>query len=358
MIIPANAPAAPDPLGCTQVPELGRWQDAGTPDAGLADTRITVHRGAAQLAPENTVPAYEYAIAYDVDMIEIDVQQTLDHRYVVFHDWDIESRTGQPGKIPLMTYAEVKAINVVQKGSGLVGRWKGSAYDPSYMPDLEEILALASQHGVGINFDLKESVYDTADVALLAAQYPGVIEKSIFQPYVPARAEQILAAVPDAKIMLNPQFSTPPGALYVAGAEYDWFGSDLPWYPAEAIVAIHDACALVQPNVYSDNKATEAADLQAALDRGVDGAMVNNPDVAADVLDQPVPTSIVVDGSTACLLGHHDLGLPGKPLDIDGTALTTAKGGCVPLPTEWTSITFAGDGSALASSLSTQSEPI
>lgn len=338
---------------CDEIPEPGRWANAGVPDEGLEDFRVTVHRGAAELAPENTIPAFEYAIAYGLDMIEVDIQQTRDGRYVVFHDFNLKKRTGQDGLIPLMTYEEVKAINTVGDDGD---RWKGTAYDPSYMPDLEEVLALASKHGVGINFDLKESVYNTASVALLAAQYPGVIERSIFQPYVPARAEQIVAAVPEAQIMFNPQIDTPPAALYVAGAEYDWFGSDLSRYPAEAIVAVHDACDFVQPNVYSDDRTQEAAELEEALARGADGAMVNHPDIAADVLNEPIATSIVMRDSQACLVGHRELGLPGKALIVDGTTMTTGVGGCVTVGPAWAAIDFAGDGSALPSSLSSATQ--
>jgi glycerophosphoryl diester phosphodiesterase len=340
-------------LDCDQTPDTARWQDAGTPDEGLDPLRVTVHRGAAQLAPENTIAAFEYAIAYDMPMIEVDVQQTLDHRYVVFHDYNPITRTGQGRPIHTMTYDEVKAINIVGGGS-LGNRWGGSEYDPSYMPDLEEVLQLASDHGVGINFDLKEDVYDASSVALLAAEYPGLIQNSIFQPYVPGRAEQIIAAVPEAQVMLNPQFTTPAHAFYIAGAEYDWFGSDLDWFTPEVIAAIHDACDLVQPNVYTDNKENEAAGILEAIRRGADGAMVNNPEVAADVLDRPVPTTIQVGVGTACLLGHDGLGLPDKPLSVDGIDTITRRGGCISLPDEWSSLSFAGDGSALGSSFQTQ----
>lgn len=339
---------------CDEVPEPQRWVDAGTPDEGVEDFRITVHRGATRHAPENTIPAFEYAIAYGLDMIEVDVQQTLDGRYVVFHDYDLKNRTGQDGLIQLMTYDEVKSINTVgDEGDP----WKGSAYDPSYMPDLEEVLALASKHDVGISFDLKESVYNTASVALLAAEYPGVIERSIFHPYVPGRAEQIVAAVPEAQILVTPYWSelmVTPASYYAAAAEYDWFGSDLAWYPPEAIVAIHDACDYVLPNVYSDDQAKETAGLEAALAAGADGAMVNHPEVAADVLNEPVQTSIAVSGSQACLVGFHDLGLPGKTLTVDGMTMTSGVGGCVEVPAAWSSIVFAGDGSAQPSSITAQ----
>jgi glycerophosphoryl diester phosphodiesterase len=348
LLVPATAGATSGPATCDQVPEPSRWSDAGTPDSGLDPMRITVHRGAANLAPENTIPAFEYAIAYGVQMIEVDVQQTMDGRYVVLHDYDVAGKTNGSGFVPLMTYNEVTALNAADND-----KWRGSEYDPTFVPGLEEVLALASEHEVGINFDIKESVWNAAGVALLAQQYPGVIERSIFQPYVPGRTEQILAVAPDATVMFNPQFDTPPAALYAFGAEYDWFGSSLPLFPPEAIAAIHDACDFVQPNVYQgDVTGSEAGDLEYARSIGADGAMVNNPDVAVDVLDRPVATAIVIDGSGACLVGHHGLGLPGKTVTVDGTPVTTAAGGCVPLTSKWTSVDFSGDGSALSSSIS------
>jgi len=340
-------PAAAAPDVCEEMPEPGRWEAAGTPDPGLDPMRITVHRGAANLAPEDTIPAFEYAIAYGMDMIEVDVQQTADGRYVVLHDYEVGDKTDGSGYIFTMTYQQATSLNAADND-----RWRGGEYDPTPVPGLEEVLALASEHEVGINFDLKESVWNAAGVALLAREFPGVVERSIFQPYVPGRTEQILAVAPEATVMFNSQYEgTPPAALYALGAEYDWFGSSLPNFPPEAIVAIHDACDLVQPNVYQgDVTGTEAGDLAYARSIGADGAMVNNPQVAAEVLGRPVETSIRLepDAGRACLVGHHDLGLPAKPLDVDGINLTSARGGCVP----WSGgpVSFAGDGSALASS--------
>lgn len=305
--------------------------------------RITVHRGAANLAPEDTIPAFEYAIAYGLPMIEVDVQQTLDGRFVVLHDYEVDDKTDGTGLVTAMTYEQATTLNAADND-----RWRGSEYDPTYVPGLEDVLALASEHQVGINFDLKETVANAAGVALLAQGYPGIIERSIFQPYVPGRAEQILAVAPDATIMHNSQSEDYPAAAYFAlTTEYDWFGSSMPNYSAEAIAAIHDGCGFVQPNVYQgDITGTEAGDLAYARSIGADGAMVNNPDVAADVLDQPVPTRITVEGSSACLVGHDNLGLPGKTIEIDGVTRTTRRGGCVALPAAWNGITFAGDGSA------------
>ncbi len=43
---------------------------------------ISAHRGAYTLAPENTLQSYEYAFAYGVDLVEVDVQQTKDGKFV------------------------------------------------------------------------------------------------------------------------------------------------------------------------------------------------------------------------------------------------------------------------------------
>lgn len=345
-------PAGAAPSVCTRTPDPARWLDAGTPDVGAKDAVIAVHRGAANLAPENTIAAYEYAIAYDMTMIEVDVQQTADHRFVIFHDLDVEPKTNGTGTFPVLTADQALAMNVADND-----KWKGSAYDPSRMPTLEEVLALAAKHRVGIMFDLKESVTDAASVALMA-QAAGVVPKSVFIPYVPARAEAIKAAVPDALLNFSTQgFSeapggVTPGVLYAESKEYGQFGSSIPDYTPERIAEVHDGCGLVVPNVYQgDVTGTEAGDLAYARSIGADGAQVNNPDVAADVLGRPVPTELTVHGAAICLVdGLRGLGLPGKDLRLgDGTTVVTGRGGCVDTDGPAGRVRFAGDGSALAS---------
>ena len=347
--LPAAA-ALPDV--CTRTPDTARWFDAGTPDVGAEHAVVAVHRGAANLAPENTISAFEYAIAYDMDMIEVDVQQTADHRYVAFHDLDVAPKTDGTGTFPLLTADQALALNVADND-----KWRGSAYDPSRMPTLEEVLALAAKHRVGIMFDLKESVTDAASVALMA-QAAGVVPRSVFIPYVPARAEAIKAAVPDALLNFSTQgFSeapggVTPGVLYAASKEYGQFGSSLPDYTPERVAEVHDGCGLVVPNVYQgDVTGSEAGDLAYARAIGADGAQVNNPDVAADVLDRPVPTRLTTSPGQVCLVdGLRGLGLPGKPLQLgDGSTLMTGRGGCVATDGPSGRVRFLGDGSALAS---------
>src|SRR5688500_18409754 len=71
----------------------------------------TMHRGAAELAPQNTPDAFRYAIAYDMPMIEVDVQQIADHRYVVLHDYQVDAKTDGSGYIQTMTYDQAIHLN-------------------------------------------------------------------------------------------------------------------------------------------------------------------------------------------------------------------------------------------------------
>jgi glycerophosphoryl diester phosphodiesterase len=348
-LIPGTTSSA-SPLDCDQLPDPNRWADAGSPDTGLEDMVIAAHRGAAELAPENTLDAYRYAIAYGVDMIEVDVQQTLDGRYVSFHDSTVDAKTDGTGNIALMTYDEVRTLNAAANE-----KWVGSEYDPAQIPSLEEILELARDTGTGIYFDIKESVTHPVGVAEMADRY-GLVEPSAFLTYEPARAALIRAAYLDAPIMLsNPDPTVPPEMLYLIGQDYKWFGSSLPNYSPEKIAAIHDACGLVIPNVYQgDITDSEAGDLLHARSIGADGAQVNNPDVVADALNEPVDTKIEVseDGGRACLLdADHGFGLPLKGLEVQGITIETRRDGCAPLPDNFVAgvVRFAGDGSALAS---------
>src|SRR5437773_11688275 len=55
--------------------------------SGSAQTiQVHGHRGARAMRPENTLPAFEYAIAAGVDVLELDLAVTKDNVLVVSHD--------------------------------------------------------------------------------------------------------------------------------------------------------------------------------------------------------------------------------------------------------------------------------
>ncbi len=71
----------------------------------------TGHRGAAGLAPENTLAAFERGLAEGIDIIELDVQASSDGELVVIHDPTLERTTDGEGAVVDHTYAELARLD-------------------------------------------------------------------------------------------------------------------------------------------------------------------------------------------------------------------------------------------------------
>ncbi|MFP4623643.1 MAG: glycerophosphodiester phosphodiesterase [Gemmatimonadota bacterium] len=70
------------------------------------------HRGAAGLAPENTMPSFRAAVEeWAVDMIELDVRATADGECVVIHDATVDRTTDGTGPVAAMTLAELRCLD-------------------------------------------------------------------------------------------------------------------------------------------------------------------------------------------------------------------------------------------------------
>lgn len=90
------------------------------------------HRGARARAPENTVAAFEAALADGADGIEFDVLLTADGIPVISHDDDLRRTCGIDLRLSDLTLDEVRALDVAATTPG----WSGS--EP--MPTLGEIV--------------------------------------------------------------------------------------------------------------------------------------------------------------------------------------------------------------------------
>lgn len=73
---------------------------------------VIAHRGASWDERENTVPAFERAIADGADYLELDVQASSDGALVVFHDLDLGRLTGLRGPLRRRPLAELRELGV------------------------------------------------------------------------------------------------------------------------------------------------------------------------------------------------------------------------------------------------------
>lgn len=76
-----------------------------------AEFDLISHRGAAGLAPENTMSSLDSAIFHNASFIEIDVQRTKDNVLVVMHDRSLDRTTNGKGKIVEKEWDEIKGLD-------------------------------------------------------------------------------------------------------------------------------------------------------------------------------------------------------------------------------------------------------
>jgi glycerophosphoryl diester phosphodiesterase len=93
------------------------------------------HRGNVKDAPENTIAAFDRAIALGADLIEMDVRQTRDGHLVIMHDQSVARTTDGRGNVADLTLAEIKVLDA---GSWLDARFKGERV-PTFTEALEAI---------------------------------------------------------------------------------------------------------------------------------------------------------------------------------------------------------------------------
>jgi len=76
------------------------------------------HRGVRDIAPENTLLAFDVALAKGADGIEFDVQVTRDGTAVVFHDASLERMTGgREKRLVAELTAEEACLTALEKGA-------------------------------------------------------------------------------------------------------------------------------------------------------------------------------------------------------------------------------------------------
>ncbi len=116
------------------------------------ETKITAHRGASADYPENTMPAFEAAIDYGADWLEIDVQQTADGVLIVMHDSNLYRTTGVDRNIWEVTYDEIKDLDA--------GSYMSEEFCDVRISTLEEVLELCKGR-IHLNIELKPTGHET-----------------------------------------------------------------------------------------------------------------------------------------------------------------------------------------------------
>ena len=103
------------------------------------DILIIAHRGASNIAPENTLKAFKKAIELKADYIEFDVHQSKDGEIIIMHDSNTFRTTGYIGLIDKMTLKQLKQLDC---GQG------------EKIPTLNELIEV-TKGKIGLNCEIK-----------------------------------------------------------------------------------------------------------------------------------------------------------------------------------------------------------
>ena len=154
-----------------------------------AEAEIIAHRGAAALAPENTMASVLRALEDGTDWIEIDVQENANGDVIVAHDSDFMKAASDPTKVWDITNEVLGSLDV--------GSWFDESYSEERVPLLMDVLEAARDKAkvvielkyYGHDEDLERRVIDIVEAAEMADQistmslkYPAVQKMRELRP--------------------------------------------------------------------------------------------------------------------------------------------------------------------------------
>lgn len=135
------------------------------------------HRGAAAVAPENTIRALRAAVELGVDLVEFDVFELHDGTLVLAHSNDLfeVSHGAARGQVRPRALAELRHV-------------------APELPTLDEALAYLSEEGVGLHLDLKHPGPEAA--VAWALRRHGVLERTVVSSFSPRSLRRFAALEP------------------------------------------------------------------------------------------------------------------------------------------------------------------
>lgn len=233
----------------------------------LIDNPLIIgHRGAAGLAPENTLASFDAAYAAGVGAVELDVY-LVEGELLVFHDDDLERCTNGTGKIQNQSLAYLRSLD---------------AGNQQQIPLLAEVLENLPA-GVGVNIELKGRGTGQA-VAQHLQTLPNLdVLVSSFRP-----AELLAFRSRNAQVRVAPLFHRWPPAPWSIALKLEAWAVNL-----SARIATQKRVAKIHAKgyrcyAYTVNEVDLATEL---LGFGVNGIFTDRPDLMCEIFKAPTQIS-------------------------------------------------------------------
>jgi len=120
---------------------------------------IEAHRGDSSNAPENTLAAFERALALNVAFIELDVHAARDGTLMVIHDHKVNRTTNGSGAVRDLSCRELRRLDA--------GAHFAAAFAGQKIPTLIEVLQMLETTATRLNVEIKSPTADNNAAASL-----------------------------------------------------------------------------------------------------------------------------------------------------------------------------------------------
>lgn len=154
---------------------------------------LMAHRGNRVACPENTLAAFQRALAEGADILETDLHLTADGVFVCIHDATVDRTTDGSGPVAEMTLGQLKSL------SASYGR---PEHAQEQVPTLAELAAILPED-VALGLELKTDRFLEPEVcrALVAdLDRSGVRARTVVMSFSLARVQAVRAVAPDLPI--------------------------------------------------------------------------------------------------------------------------------------------------------------
>jgi glycerophosphoryl diester phosphodiesterase len=249
---------------------------------------VFAHRGGSRLSPENTIAAFDRAVAEGADGLELDVRLARDGEVVVCHDATVDRTTNGSGPIASMSARELAALDAgfhFSNGDGhrpFRGRGVG-------IPTLREVVGRYPSPRLIV--EMKEDVPALAHATLDILRRANAVGRTCLGSFH-------LGILEDVR-RLEPRIATSAAQREVRWALYrSWVGlfpRKVP-YVAVQVPERREATQVVTPRFIAAAHRAGAEvhvwivdhpdDMRRLLSWGVDGLITDRPDLAVQVVRQ------------------------------------------------------------------------
>ena len=246
--------------------------------ASLPQPVIFAHRGASAQAPENTLSAFELALAQKADAIELDAKLSADGQVIVIHDPTVDRTTDGRGPVKDLALAELRSLDA---GSFFSEKFRGER-----IPTLEEVFEAVGKRTF-VNVELtnyntpRDQLVET--VCILVKKF-GLQKHVMFSSFFAsnlAKAREYLPEVPRGLLAFNGLLGAWARSFGFAFGMYEALHPALTDVTPQQVRRVHRLKRRI--HVWTVNAAN---DMRRLFHWGVDAIFTDDPQLAVQVREE------------------------------------------------------------------------